>query len=64
LVAVGDWRRALRLAASLGGHGDDTAAIERAWQAVQRPGFCREIGQDPAALIDAGKAALTRRYGT
>lgn len=61
-MAAGDWRSALRLAASFARLGDEKLAITRAWEASQRPQFYRAIGRDPQALIDAGVAALRRRY--
>jgi hypothetical protein len=33
------------------------------WEACSRPDFQRQLGKDPAVLIEAGVAALLRRYG-
>ena len=63
-MAAGEWRAALRLAARFPQLGNAKADITRAWEAIQRPEFYASIGKDPAALIDAGIAALRRRYGT
>lgn len=64
LVAAEDWYGAFKLGASVGRQlGDDRETIQRAWEAMQRPDFVRELHRDPDALIEAGKAALRRRYG-
>lgn len=63
LVAEENWREALRLAAGLGALGEDKVAIQRAWEAMARPEFTRQLGRDPEALIEAGKEALRRRFG-
>ena len=62
IMAAGDWERALAFAAKFPRLGDFKRAIERGHQACTRPEFCRQIGQDPAALIEAGIAALRDRY--
>ena len=55
----GDWRMALKLAASiahdLGGYGP---VIARAHEAQWHPGFAAQLGRDPAATIAAGISAL------
>lgn len=62
-MAAGDWPAALRLANSFGDLGQQKDAIQRAYSAMTRPDFYREIGRDPAALEAAGRAALIARYG-
>jgi len=59
----GDKSGALRIAAKFQELGEHKEAISRAWQAIQDPEFYRAIGKDPAALIEAGYAALKERYG-
>ncbi len=58
-----DWHRAIILAAKFPRLGDEAAAIMRAREAILRPAFQVAIGKDPAALIEAGRAALVRRFG-
>ena len=58
-----DWPLAIRLAAKFPRLGDESKDIMRAHEALTRPDFQRQLGRDPAALVDAGKAALVRRYG-
>lgn len=58
-----DWPRAINLAAKFPRLGGDSKDIMRAHEALARPDFQRQLGRDPAALIDSGKAALIRRYG-
>lgn len=61
-AAQGDWKAALRIAAKfpqLGGHGP---RIIRAHEAGHNPGFYRQIGKDPSALVADGIAALKERY--
>jgi len=61
-LKAGEDKEALRLAVKLQ-LGVDKAAVERAWQALQRPAFCRELGRDPEALLREGLTALRRRFG-
>ena len=62
-MAAGDWRLAIGLASSFARLGPEKTAITRAQSAYLRPGFYRQLGRDPAGLIDDGIAALQRRYG-
>jgi len=60
---AGDYRAALKLAASwprLAHHKD---RIQRGWSAATNPEFYREIEQDPDRLYRAGLAAVAERYG-
>jgi hypothetical protein len=61
-MAAQDWPLALRLAARLPRLGAHSAAIKRAHECQANPSFYRQIGRDPAALIEAGKAALRDRF--
>lgn len=63
LMAQGDYRAALKLAAGWPRLGAHKAPIERAWAALTNPEFYREIGKDPEALVAAGVAAIRERYG-
>lgn len=62
LMRAGDWRRALALAARFPTLGDERQAILDARTAATSPGFLRQIGKDPEELLEAGRAALLRRY--
>jgi len=62
-MAREEWREALKLAASFPQLGAEKVPISRAWEAIARPDFCRQLKRDPAVLIEEGKAALLRRYG-
>jgi aspartate/methionine/tyrosine aminotransferase len=59
---AGDHREAIRLAAKFPQLGAHKEPITRAWAAIQSPDFYESIGQDPAALVAAGVAALAERY--
>jgi hypothetical protein len=61
-LAAGEAREALRIAARFPDLGAERAAILDAHSAFTNPGFLRQIGKDPEALIAAGVAALARRY--
>lgn len=58
----GDYRAALRIAVKFPRLDDAKAAVERAWQALQRPGFVREIARDPDVDLRAGLEAVRARY--
>lgn len=62
MMDAGDWRGALKMAAAFPRLGDEKVAITRAWEAIARPDFCRQLKRDPDALIADGVAALIRRY--
>lgn len=61
-MAAGNWREAMRIAARFPDLGAHRAAILDAHQAFVNPRWARGMGHDPAALIEAGKAALIARY--
>jgi hypothetical protein len=58
-----DWPLAINLAAKFPRLGDESKDIMRAHEGLTRPDFQRQLGRDPNMLIEAGKAALIRRYG-
>lgn len=52
------WRRgnriaALRIASRFFDRSTETKAFKRGWDAHQNPGFYRQIGKDPEALVRA-----------
>jgi len=61
-AAADDWLGALRIANRFPDLGTHRDAIKRGWEASQRPGFYRQLGKDPPALVAAGIAALRTRY--
>ena len=61
-AAKGDWPAALRIAAKFPELGDERTAILRAHGAIGNASFYAQLGQEPAALIAEGIAALQRRY--
>lgn len=62
LLASGDTAGALRIAARFPDLGAERAAILDAHGALTNPRFARQLGKDPAQLIEAGRLALLRRY--
>lgn len=62
MMERGDWRAALKLAASFPVLGEHKVAIERGWEAMVRPELYRQMGKDPDELVRAGIAALKARY--
>lgn len=62
LMAAGDARGALKLAASFKRLGAQEERIRKGWEAAARPDFQREIGRDPDALVEDGFRALRERY--
>lgn len=63
LVAEENWNEALRVAAGAVTTEPDRTTLQRAWQAIQQPGFTRELHRDPDTLVEAGKKALRRLFG-
>lgn len=61
-AAQGNWIEALRIAVRFPRLGEEKHAIERAWNAYQRPDFYRQLKQDPDALVATGIAALRTKY--
>lgn len=62
LVAAGDMRAAILLAAKFQSLGAERDAILSAREAYLRPSFQKQIGRDPSKLIAAGIAALRGKY--
>jgi len=63
-VAAEDWHTALRIGKELSGLGEDEAILRRAWEALIRPGFLRQVKKDPEVALAEGVATLRRRYAT
>ena len=61
-VAAEDWHTALRLAKELSTIGEDESVVSRAWEALVRPDFLRQVRKDPDAALAEGVAALRRRF--
>lgn len=61
-VLAEDWHTALRLAKELSSLGKDEAAITRAWEAVVRPDFLRQLKRDPDVAFAEGVTTLRRRF--
>lgn len=61
-AAAGDWATALRIAARFPQLGEHKRAIVTGHEALAHPGFYSQLGKDPSALVEAGKAALRDRY--
>jgi hypothetical protein len=61
-MSAGDWNKAINLAAKFQRLGKHKKVIMRANEALLRPGFQRQLGRNPTALIEAGKAALNERF--
>jgi hypothetical protein len=62
-MRAGDWPRAFSIASKFARLGPQRAAILRAQAARLSPGLYRQLGRDPAAIIEAGKAAMRERFG-
>lgn len=58
-MAAGDWKAALCLA---GSWPDACDAVRKGREGIMRPDFQRQLGRDPEALVEAGKAALQARF--
>jgi hypothetical protein len=62
LMKAEEWGSALSLASKFPRLGEHELAIRRGHEACVRPDFQRQLGRDPAALREAGIAALRARY--
>ena len=62
MMADGDHRGALKLAASWGRLGKEKRDIERGWAAYSNPEMYRSMGYDDDYLINAGLKALRTKY--
>ena len=63
LMAAGDMRGAILLAAKFPRLGREARDILGAREAYLRPDFQRQIGRDPEVLKAAGAAAMVVRFG-
>jgi hypothetical protein len=61
-MAAGDWPRAFSIASKFARLGRQRDAIMRAQAARLSPGLYEQMGHDPAAVIEAGKAAMRERF--
>jgi hypothetical protein len=61
-MAAGDWPRAFSIASKFARLGPQRGAILRAQSAALSSGLYRQLGRDPAAIIEAGKAAMRERF--
>jgi len=62
MIKAGDWLAAIKFAAKFPDLGSERDSILRAKDAIHNPDFYRQIKKDPDSLIEAGKAALVRKY--
>jgi hypothetical protein len=60
---AGDKIGALRIASRFWDRSPETKAFKRAWDAHSNPGFYRQIGKDPEAVMADGLNALARKFG-
>ncbi len=60
--AAGDYRAALKLAASWPRLGIHKNTIQQGWAAISNQDFYQQIGKDPLALYVAGLKAVSDRY--
>jgi hypothetical protein len=61
-MRAGDWPRAFSIASKFARLGPQRAAVMGAQAARLSPGLYRQLGRDPAAIIEAGKAAMRERF--
>lgn len=60
---AGDYRGALKMAATWDRLGQHGIPIRRGWAAAQNPKFYRQLKQDPEHLYRTGIYALAERFG-
>lgn len=58
----GDKVRAISIASKFFDRSEDTRLYQQAQAAIGNPGFYRQIGKDPEAIMDAAVAALSQRF--
>ena len=61
-AALGDWQRAISIAAKFPRLGEFKEDITRAHTAFTNPRFLSQIGRDVNCCIEAGKSALIAAY--
>jgi hypothetical protein len=59
---AGDWPRAFSIASKFARLGPQKAAIMRAQAARLSPSLYRQLGRDPAAVVEEGKVAMRERF--
>ena len=59
---IGDWKRAISIAAKFPRLGEFKEDITRAHTAFTNPRFLSQIGRDVDSCIEAGKVALITAY--
>ncbi len=62
-MAAGEYRQALKLAATWQELGEHKERITRGWAAILNPAMYRQMGEEPDAFVEDGIAALRERYG-
>lgn len=61
-VDAGEYRDAVKLAASFPRLGDHADVIRRGWAAASQPGNYRAMGYDPDACLADAVKAIRERY--
>jgi hypothetical protein len=61
-AAIGNWRKAVSIAAKFHNLGTIRNAVLDAHTAYTNPGFLKQIGRCPDACIAAGKSAIISFY--
>ena len=61
--AAGDQIGALRIGARFFDRSDDTLVLKRGMSAYNHPDFYRQLGQEPAQLVEEALEVLARRFG-
>lgn len=61
-LANGDTRKAISVASKFFDRSDETQLYKQAQSAIGNPGFYRQIGKDPDAIIAAAVESLTHRF--
>ena len=61
-IEAGDARKAISLASKFFDRSAETQLYKQAQSAANNPGFYRQIGKDPDAIIAAAMDNLTHRF--
>ena len=61
-LASGDTKRALAMASRFFDRSDETQLYKQAQAAANNPGFYRQIGKDPEAIVAEAIAHLQARF--
>ncbi len=63
-MLAGDWAGAFRAASKISGPTPgERETLTRAYEATLRPEWCRQLGQDPDAIVEAARVILARVLG-